>query len=257
MSFPIARSTPLSATELYLFDTMGFVRLPGFLSRETADACRAEVLRGPSHRFGGRRPDKERFDDLVGKSRDLYDLASSPAVRQCVEPLINQPYRLIESYAVRRERDSGFYLHNGHSEFVRYGEARVVQRNMSLTHTFHEGKLFCMFVKVLVYLSDIRTEPDGPFCYLQGSHKANLPWFPADESIGRPVVTKAQFPSLEHVMVEAGDVILLNEALLHGTLYKTSGGERLVMAFSYAPAFVCDWREIDRRATDLAIQGHY
>jgi hemin uptake protein HemP len=78
-------------------------------------------------------------------------LAASQAVRACVEPLINQPYRLIESYALRRDQDSVFYLHNGNSEILRYGSS-TVQRNMSFSHTFHDGKLFCMFVKVLIYL---------------------------------------------------------------------------------------------------------
>jgi hypothetical protein len=36
-------------------------------------------------------------------------LAASQAVRACVEPLINQPYRLIESYALRRDQDRNRY----------------------------------------------------------------------------------------------------------------------------------------------------
>lgn len=256
MRFISSRSTPLCPTELYLFDTMGFVRLPGFLSPAVVADCREEVLRLRPRRTGAR-SDKERFDDLVGGSEAFRDFAASEMVRSCVEPLINQPYRLIESYALRREGDSTFYLHNGHSEYVHYGEGRRVQRNMGLIHTFHNGKLFCMFVKVLVYLSAIRIAEDGPFCYIHGSHKANWPWFPADEAAGRSAVTREHFPSLEQVFVEAGDALLLNEALLHGTLHKTSACERLVMAFSYAPAFVADWREIDRRSTDLLQQGHY
>jgi len=34
----------LSAKELYLFDTVGFVRIPGFLSKEAAEECRSAVL---------------------------------------------------------------------------------------------------------------------------------------------------------------------------------------------------------------------
>jgi len=179
-------------------------------------------------------------------------------MRACVEPLINQPYRLIESYALRRERDSVFYLHNGSSEIVQYGNGRSAQRNMSFSHTFHNGKLYCMFVKVLIYLSDLRAEEDGPFCYLQGSHKANWPWFAESELAGeKPPLTRENFPSLELVFAEAGDAVLINEALLHGTLPKSTDGERLVMAFSYAPAFVADWKAIDILSDDIEKLGHY
>jgi hypothetical protein len=251
------RTASLSPEDLYLFDTMGFVRIARFLSPETVQACRSEVHGLTARRIGGRQ-DKERFDDLAGRSALFDALATSGGMRNSVEPLINQPYRLIESYALRRERDSSFYLHNGYSEILRYGDNRRVQRNMSLSHTFHDGKLFCMFVKVLIYLTDLRTPEDGPFCYLQGSHKANLPWFRGPASYGeQPILTPNAFPSLQYVLLEAGDALLLNEALLHGTLHKVSGGERLVTAFSYAPAFVTDWNEVDRGSMDIRKLGHY
>jgi hypothetical protein len=251
------RAKSLSARELYLFDTTGILRIPAFLSRVAVEACRTEVLQLPSRIMQGR-GDKRRFDDLAAHNRHFGELARSDAMRNCVEPLINQPHRLIESYALWREHDSVFYLHNGNSEILQYGSDRFVQRNMSFSHSFHNGKLYCMFIKVLIYLSDLRTEGDGPFCYLQGSHKANFPWFSESELAGeRPALTKKNFPSLEYVCVEAGDAVLINEALLHGTLPKTTEGERLVMAFSYAPAFVTDWKAIDIRSDDIQKLGHY
>jgi ectoine hydroxylase-related dioxygenase (phytanoyl-CoA dioxygenase family) len=129
---------------------------------------------------------------------------------------------------------------------------------MSFSHTFHDGKLYCMFVKVLIYLTDVAAEEDGPFCYLQGSHKANWPWFTDTEhGNGRPELTMANFPSLDWVPVQTGDAIVLNEALLHGTLPKSSPGERLLIAFSYAPAFVANWEEIDKNSSDITKLGHY
>lgn len=89
-----------------------------------------------------------------------------------------------------------------------------------------------------MYFSEVRTPEDDPFCYLQGSHKANYPWFIGAEGGDTPALTKKNFPSLEVVFAEPGDAVLLNEALLHGTLPKTSDRERIVLAFSYAPAFV-------------------
>jgi hypothetical protein len=256
MRLTFQRTGTLTAEELYLFDTMGFLRIPAFLDGTTADTCREEVLQLPS-RFMEGRGDKERFDDLAAHSAAFQELAASRVVRECVEPLINQPYRLIESYGLRRDQASVFYLHNGNSEVLGYGSS-TVQRNMSFSHTFHDGKLFCMFVKVLIYLTDVATEEDGPFCYLQGSHKANWPCFPDPDSAARqPELTTTNFPSLAWVSAKTGDAVLLNEALLHGTLPKTSPGERIVVAFSYAPAFVADWTEIDKDSTDITKLGHY
>jgi hypothetical protein len=57
--------------------------------------------------------------------------------------------------------------------------------------------------------------------------------------------------------VAAGDLVLLNEALLHGTLPKTTDGDRLVAAFSYAPCFVADWTAADIVSDDIHRVGHF
>lgn len=256
MSIKPLRSEPLSARELYLFDTTGLLRIPGFLSPADVAASREEILRIAGRMMQGR-GDKQRFDDLARHSHLLGDLARNRAMRNFVEPLINQPYRLVESYGLRRELDSVFYLHNGNSEILRYGDS-VARRNMSFRHEFHDGQLYCMLVKVIVYLTDLHQEEDGPFCYLQGSHKANWPWFPSTESAdARPTLTKENFPSLEQMHTDAGDALILNEALLHGTLPKTTEGERIVMAFTYAPAFVAAWKAVDVDSDDIDKIGHY
>lgn len=251
------RSHPLTDSELYLFDTMGFVVLSGLLPYDAVEGFRAQALALSSRIMPGR-GDKERFDDLAGHSAAFAELARSPGLLSPAESVINQPFRLIESYALRRSGPSVFYLHNGNSEVLRYGGDRVVRHNMSFDHTYHDGKLYCLFVKMLVYLSDVRSDADGPFCHLQGSHKANFARFPDSEDIApRPTLTKENFPSLATVPASAGDAILLNEALLHGTLPKTTASERVVLAFSYAPTFVTDWREISIESSAYGQLGHY
>jgi hypothetical protein len=146
-----ARTQTLSEQELYLFDTTGFLRVRGFLNGKDLERCREAVFSCPSRIMAGR-GDKRRFDNLAGHNADLDVLARSKAIHDCVQPLINQPYRLIESYGLYREKDSAFYLHNGNSEHLAYGDGRRAQRNMSLSHTFHNGKLYCMLVKVIVLL---------------------------------------------------------------------------------------------------------
>lgn len=129
---------------------------------------------------------------------------------------------------------------------------------MSHQHTCHDGNLYCMFVKLLIHLTDARSAEDGSFCCLQGSRKANFPWFPETTSFSAcPAVTKENFPSLDTTPAATGDAIPLDEALFHGTRPKSTGPERLVLAFSYAPAFVTDWAEFDIDSEDIAKIGHY
>jgi hemin uptake protein HemP len=251
------RTSPLTAKELYLFDTTGHLKIPGMLDATAVEYCREQVLALPSRIMPGR-GDKRRFDDIINSVPALGELARSQHMRQLVTPLINQPYRVIESYALLRGKDSVFYLHNGHSELIRYGSPPSIARNTTYGHSYHDGKLYCNFIKVLLYLSDQRSDADGPFCFLQGSHKANLPWFSEGELDGKkPDLSKENFPSLEQLYTSAGDAVIINEALLHGTLPKTTGGQRLVLAISYAPAFVADWKAIDLMSDDIARLGHY
>jgi hypothetical protein len=251
------RACPLTASELYLFDTMGFIRLPELLSRAAARRMLDATMALPSRVMAGR-GDKERFDDLIDGDPTFMDLARSDGVLGRAESVINQPFRLVENYALRRTGPSGFYLHNGQSEVLRYGVGREARRNMSLDHTYHDGRLYCLHVKMLVYLTDVNIDDDGPFCYLQGSHKANFARFPNGEPLSeRPPLTREHFPSLNTARARAGDALLLNEALLHGTLPKTTTSERVVLAFSFAPTFVTDWQEVDHSSDDLRRLGHY
>jgi hypothetical protein len=234
------RTESLSERELYLFDTTGLLKIPRFLGPEDIQRFCDAIFSCPSRVMG--RGDKVRYDNLTHHSALLDEFARSRSVKACVEPLINQPLRLIESYCQSRKKDTVFYLHNGLSEHVAYGDRSRVRRDMRFTHTYHDGKLYCMYVKCLVYLSDVTTDEDGAFCYIQGSHKANFPWFSGtiDES-DKPALTRENFPTLMTMHVAAGDVVLLNEALLHGSLPKTNGKDRLFAAFSYGPWFIADW----------------
>jgi hypothetical protein len=251
------RTASLSQRELYLFDTTGVLRIPQFLDGEDIKFFRDALFSCPSRVMAGR-GDKIRYDNLTQNSAVLDEFARSRSVISCIEPLINQPFRLIESYGLYRQQDSVFYLHNGMSEHVAYGDNRRVQRNMSFTHTYHDGKLYCMFVKCIVYLNDVNTDEDGAFCYIEGSHKANFPWFSGTiEESDKPVLSRENFPTLMTMHVSGGDILLLNEALLHGTLPKSSDRDRLVAAFSYAPCFIADWTAANIVNDDIYRIGHF
>jgi hypothetical protein len=71
------RTTPLTREELYVFDTTGLLRIPGFLHPGDLPRCREEVFACDSRLMAGRR-DKRRYDDLAGQSEELYGLVLQP-----------------------------------------------------------------------------------------------------------------------------------------------------------------------------------
>lgn len=251
------RNKSLTKQELYLFDTVGVLKISDFLSKKDVETLSEIILSCPPRVMAGR-GDKIRYDNIVEHSAEINNLAQSESILLCVEPLINQPFRIIESYGLFRQGNSIFYLHNGMSEYIKYNKEKYVQRNMSFAHTYHNGKLYCMFIKCILYLTDINTDEDGPFCYIEGSHKANFPLFDSsiDESEKLPLNTE-NFPSLKTIHVKSGDVLLLNEALLHGTLPKVTNGDRLLAALSYAPCFISDWKAADISTNNIHKIGHF
>lgn len=249
----------LSPLELYQFDTVGLLRLPGFLAPEQVQALREDLQRMPEAPYGFEAV--VRHERLHEQSPRFRALASDPALVRRVFDLVNQPLRLIESYALRRGAGSFLPLHNGLGEQLDLGGEypATIARNLSQYHTYHDGRLYCMYVKVLVYLTDIASDEDGPFCWVQGSHKANFPLLRTlyeGRENGVPIAEQSPIP-VEKLYVRAGDVVLLNESLMHGTLTKSSEGSREVAAFSYTPAFVSDWQPLEPEHLALTRIGHY
>ncbi len=226
-------------TNDYLFDACGYLR-----HRSHLDAARvAQLLEALAPRWETTTSvGTERVRSLVGVSDRFVDLANHLARDMQVQRYINQPYRLIESYGLRRIAGTSLPLHNGFSQRQVSVTGDSSSRSMWRHHTYHDGKTYCMMVKILLYLTDVATEGDGPFCFVEGSHKANfalpIPGPEVNASLAQQVL-----PNVRALPVLAGDVVVLNEALMHGTLIKTTSAPRVVLAFSYAPRFVADYDE--------------
>ncbi|MEU8581008.1 phytanoyl-CoA dioxygenase family protein [Streptomyces abikoensis] len=244
----------LSPEELYLFDTTGFLVVPGVFDPSEVTGLRAELDR--LHPVDPGFANTRRYDDLPTTSELFAKLGRDERIVGRVREVVNQPLRVLEGYALRRGRDSVLYLHGGNSELLDL-DGGTVGRDLSITHTYHDGKLFCPYVKALVYLSDIRSPEDGSFCYIQGSHKANYPLLRHRAERGeRASLIDEGFPTLTDVFVGAGDLLILNEALMHGTRRKRTPGDRLLAAFGYGPTYMADWSEWNGETGDLRGTGY-
>jgi len=72
----------------------------------------------------------------------------------------------------------------------------------------------------------------------------------------RTLLSESGHPMLRTVPVRAGDVIVLNEALLHGASVRRCDGPRALLAASYGPSFMTDWRRLERAPGDVETAGY-
>lgn len=246
----------LDSRQLYLYDSLGYLHLRGVLSPGEVEVFADFFLRAT--------PDghnttlhTDRWTDLLPRGQMFGDFARDPRLIRPLRNLINQPMRLVETYGHRSGAGSFLYMHNGNTQDLTYADGVRATKNMAYRCEYHDGRLYTTYVKAIVYLTDVDAG-DGPFCYVEGSHKANFafPWPKGPD--GEPIlVANSGFPSLRTVPVTAGDVIFLNEALLHGAMPKSTGKPRILMSYSFCPAFMTDWRPLQRAAGDLTTAGYY
>jgi hypothetical protein len=246
----------LTGRQIYLYDTLGHLHLRGVLTAQEVEAFAGFFLRAaPDASNATLRTD--RWTDLLSRGDMFRTFARDPRIVRPILNLINQPMRLVETYGHRSGAGSFLYMHNGNTQDLVYPDGVRATKNMAYRCEYHDGRLYTTYVKAIVYLTDIDAE-GGPFCYVEGSHKANFafPWPKGAD--GEPILlAESDFPSLRTVPVAAGDVILLNEALLHGAMPKRSAQPRILMSYSFCPAFMADWRPLQRPSDDLTTAGYY
>ena len=88
------------------------------------------------------------------------------------------------------------------------------------------GMIVCQF-----QLADVN-EGDGGLCVIPGSHKAN---FPLPEKIRH---WQEHREVVYNVPCKTGDMVIFNEATLHGTLPWTAEHERRSLLYRYSPKYL-------------------
>ncbi|HEV2361540.1 MAG TPA: phytanoyl-CoA dioxygenase family protein, partial [Acidimicrobiales bacterium] len=160
---------------------------------------------------------------------------------------------MIESYAIERGPAGWLPFHGGAVERLGRGGYKAAE-DISAAYFVRASRMYSMRVKALVYLDPIEEEEDGPLLYVEGSHKANFP-FMQSFSID-PRTLQGYDHLVRRITVDAGDLVLLNEAVVHGTRVKTSPVRRRVAIFTFGPSFVLEWADLGRDNTDLQRSGY-
>lgn len=232
----------------YTYDSTGLFVQPGYIAPDDLLTLQEEL------NVLGWKPAAfltNRADDLHTRSQVMFDLAC----RLFADPMINQavtyPHRLLESYALNRMHGGSLPLHGGSLEpLSRFGAPHAT--DISCAYIFRDARMYSMRVKALLYLDDVPGTEDGPLVYVEGSHKANYPFFPTfrqdEELSGHDYLVR-------RVPVSAGTCVVLNEALIHGALPKESTHDRRLLVFTFGPSFITDWKEVRKGTTDIGRIG--
>jgi hypothetical protein len=244
----------LSRRDLYLFDTQGFLHVPAVLDPGVASELAGHLEALPAHHQDFSRA--RRWTGITQLHRAFDALSRDPQLVDRAFDVINQPMRLLESYALCYAPGGSLFMHGGNVQDTVFSDGTHATINLAFHSEYHDGKLYTSQVKTLLYLSDVDSEAEGAFCYLQGSHKANFafPWAESGVAPGQRLCDSG-FPGMGTVLPRAGDLLLLNEGLAHGAM--RTRVQRYLLSFLWAPAFMADFQRIHPRRDDLRTAGYY
>lgn len=236
-----ATTPPLTDAQRLHFDIYGFVLLPGALTAtEVEDLRRAMRRLNGEHDLATHRiylnadlPHIRHFGHLLEYDPAFLRYATHPRLVAAAEEVVGGRVRIEETEAIINRRDAGADL-----EALRRQRKRPTGFHTGTEHgwgTYEEGgRLHCLFVKTLAYLTDVGPE-DGGTAVIPGSHRLSWP----DEQI---IAAARDDPSLVYqVEAAAGSVLLFCESLIHSTTAITSDRERMIVVTGYTPPMMQVW----------------
>ncbi|HKQ30141.1 MAG TPA: phytanoyl-CoA dioxygenase family protein [Burkholderiales bacterium] len=208
----------MTSDELFEFDLNGFLVCPNVLTPAEVERVRQLIRESRENKLM-----KFTFMDL---DPWFLELIERPAILNRMEALLGPWLRFDHAYGIRMRREVPIEenLHGGP-----LGDER------SFFYQYIQGQMHNGMLKATFALNDVRPG-DGGFICLPGSHKSNIKHRVNFDS---PLVANPAF--------RAGDVLIFNEALIHGSRQWRAEQLREVLIYTYAPGFAC-WRNPDELA---------
>ena len=230
----------MTEREKFLFDLQGFLVVPNFLSKDeleslnqSVDAC--EDLKGKdgnSNTAGS--------EALAGThKRGMFSGMLSWPKPHCI------PFRelIVHPKAIpylNTMHGRGWRL--DHAPFILtsdYGTEGLVIHGSTNRHfdgsqyyTYRNGQIRCGMVVLQYQLTDVE-EGDGGLCVIPGSHKSN---FSCPQEIRK---WEQDHEIVYNIPAKAGDMVIFNEATLHGTLpWQRKDRQRRSLLIRYSPKYL-------------------
>ncbi len=223
--------------EKFLYDLQGYLVIPQVLTadevgalntaldahrdqiRDDTSSATSSTLRGEQLRrllsgmLTWEAPHCEPFRRLIAdeRMRPYLNTILGPGWRMDQEPFV-------------------FLAERGTEGLVFHGPGRTRPAS-GFMYDYNNGSMMSGMITVEFMLSDAG-EGEGGFACIPGSHKANLP---CPEEI---LLYESDPQLVVNPAVKAGDVLIFNEATIHGTLPWIKDAERRTLFYRYSPMWM-------------------
>lgn len=223
--------------EQFLFDLQGFLRVKNFLTpaevqalNNAIDANRDEMRDDPNSHPAGNLVGTQKRGSFHGMltweqpwRQPFRDLLAHPKAIPYLNTFFGRGWKLDHSPFILTGTPGteGLRLHGStsyHHDGAQY-------------YTYANGLMRCGMLVFQYQLADVN-EGDGGLCVIPGSHKANLP---CPEDI---LTYEANQELVYNVPCKAGDLVIFNEATIHGTLPWRALHERRSLLYRYSPKYL-------------------
>jgi hypothetical protein len=207
----------MTVQELYEFDLRGYLICHDALTNEQIVRVHELVDSIQGCKGNGK-------FSFFGLDPIFMEIMANPRTLGYMKAMLGDWFRFDHAFGIQMTNDSGVTenLHAGPMQ-----NQRAFWYQWGPGFIAHNG-----LVKVIYTLCDVNPG-DGGFVCVPGSHKSNLPYKPTHDS---------------HLVInprlQAGDMLIFTEALVHGSWQWAASRTRRTLNYSYAPGFMA-WKSYD------------
>ena len=228
----------MSPREHYLFDLQGFIVVRGILPpdlvaalNEALDANLDKRQDDPARAAGpalaGDEKPRGRFTGMLAWDKPWCQPFRQLLAHPRLIPYLNSFF----GRGWKMDHDPFIFTSTAGTEGLNLHGDGQVDFNGSRFYNFHNGRMRCGLINCQYQLTDVNPG-DGGLCVIPGSHKGN---YPCPQDIR---VYEADQQVVYHVPMKAGDLVIFNEATMHGTLPWRGKGERRSLFYRYTPKYL-------------------
>jgi ectoine hydroxylase-related dioxygenase (phytanoyl-CoA dioxygenase family) len=229
----------MNEREKFLFDVQGFLVVKDFLTEEETDRLNAAFdanwdkrgLDGNSH-VGDSQTLKGEFRRGIFTGMLRWEKPWCEPFRELLAHPKAIPYlNEIHGRGWRMDHSPFMLQSTAGAEGLTLHGPGMVRFDGSQYYIYTNGQIRCGMIVFQYQLADVN-EGDGGFCCIPGSHKAN---FPMPKEIRE---WEAERQIVYNVPCKKGDLLIFNEATLHGTLPWKASHERRSLLYRYSPKYL-------------------
>ena len=227
----------MNEREKFMYDLQGFLKIENFLSPEEVqelndafDANWDKAIPDPnSHADGDMTGElhREYFEGMLTWEqpwcRPFRDLLAHPKLIPFLNTMFGRGWKMDHSpfLLASTAGTEGLRLHGSTSRLF----------DGTQHYSYANGQMRCGMIVCQFQLADVN-EGDGGLCVIPGSHKSN---FACPDDIK---TYQRNRELVYNIPCKAGDMVIFNEATIHGTLPWKAEHQRRSLLYRYSPNFL-------------------